>query len=859
MSYVINKSNNELFLILNDNIIDKNNASISLVGRNVSNFGDAQNENFLHMLENFARSSAVGGQPRSPITGQIWFDTNSNILRPLTYDGRVWRPLAVSIYSPSVRDTLTNASSSPAIPFAASQPGDFWVNSVTKQMYVVTSTASDVSLIGPEFVEGFATTKMSSRSMNDSSGTARPVIQTIINGEVISIQSNITFVQTSTNAVAGFPIIYRGVTYKNYSSSTRYSTLSTDVVLHGLHAQLDQSYPRRNIDERIQSNWSVDTGNTFYFGSSQNSGISWNSSASSLALVSTSNISFRTSATGLIFSGDALFPTVNSLIDLGSNTYSYKAIYARRVDSGVTTGTIGGNWKIDAATEISPNTDLSSNIGTASSRFGNVFTPNLSAGNSGNQGILTGAWQLSANSTFSPLSNLSNNIGLSNKKFNTIYVSTVSGIASIVGSPVLAGNLLPSVTGTYELGNTNFQWLNLYATTVRSSNLISTTGTIRTFTATNATISSVTATNINTVNITASGSIDAPEVYINGYSALTATYVLNTASSVVLGGIKVGNGISVSSSGTISVVTYNQSLNTSNSVTFNNISINNITAGGVFTAPVGTISNFNANTATISGNLTVNSAGIVNATINSLNSPSATITRLSGGNSTFNNVTATVATISTLTVSTLIDRFSTSINKIDTDSFMIANSDSNLATQRAIVSYVARLLSQLPSIPPVPTGAVFYVAMQALPNGYVICNGGSYSTTDSRYLNLFNAIGYTYGGSGNTFRVPDLRGQFIRGHDAGRGVDAGRAFGSAQSDDIVSHSHYMFANVNSAYNNMSSYPEAAPSSNTSGGSSGSSYNIGTDGVSDANEGRTSAVGGTETRPKNVALMPIIKL
>jgi len=859
MSYVINKSNNELFLILNDNIIDKNNASISLVGRNVSNFGDAQNENFLHMLENFARSSAVGGQPRSPITGQIWFDTNSNICRPLAYDGRVWRPLAVSIYSPSARDTLTNATSSPAIPFAASQPGDFWVNSVTKQMYLVTSTASDVSLIGPELVEGFATTKMSSRSMNDNSGTARPVIQTIINGEVISIQSNVTFVQTSTNAVAGFPIIYRGVTYKNYSSSTRYSTLSTDVVLHGLHEQLDRSYPRRNIDEHIQGDWSVDTGNFFYFGSSQESSISWKSSANSLTLKTTSDISFKTTTTSLIFNGATLIPSVSSIIDLGSNDYLYNSVYTKRIDSGATTGTVGGDWKIDAATVISPNTDLSSNIGTASSRFNNVFAANLSTGNSSNQGTLTGAWQLSANSTFSPLSNLSNNLGLSNKKFNTAYVSTISGITSIIGSPVLTGHLLPSVTGIYELGNTDYQWLKMYATYVRSNNLISTTGTIGTFTATNATIGVLTATSVNAVNITATGSINAPAVYINGYSALTATYVLNTASSVVLGGIKVGNGISVSSSGTISVVTYNQSLNTSNSVTFNNISVNDITTGGIFTAPTGTISNFNANTATIGGNLTVNSAGIVNATINSLNSPSATITRLSGGNSTFNNVTATVATISTLTVSTLIDRFSTSINKIDTDSFMIANSDSNLATQRAIVSYIARLLSQLPSIPPVPTGAVFYVAMQALPNGYVICNGGSYSTTDSRYLNLFNAIGYTYGGSGNTFRVPDLRGQFIRGHDAGKGVDSGRAFGSAQSDDIVSHSHYMFADGNSAYNNMSSYPEAAPSANTSGGSSGSSYNIGTNGVSDATEGRTSAVGGNETRPKNVALMPIIKL
>jgi phage-related tail fiber protein len=51
---------------------------------------------------------------------------------------------------------------------------------------------------------------------------------------------------------------------------------------------------------------------------------------------------------------------------------------------------------------------------------------------------------------------------------------------------------------------------------------------------------------------------------------------------------------------------------------------------------------------------------------------------------------------------------------------------------------------------------------------------------------LFAAIGVEFGfGDGvNTFNLPDLRGEFIRGWDKGRGVDAGRTFGSWQKSSV---------------------------------------------------------------------------
>lgn len=86
-------------------------------------------------------------------------------------------------------------------------------------------------------------------------------------------------------------------------------------------------------------------------------------------------------------------------------------------------------------------------------------------------------------------------------------------------------------------------------------------------------------------------------------------------------------------------------------------------------------------------------------------------------------------------------------------------------------------------------GDVFYTAASAAPAFSLKANGAAVSRT--AYAALFAAIGTVYGaGDGfTTFNLPDLRGEFIRGFDDGRGVDGGRTMGSAQSGAIQSHGH----------------------------------------------------------------------
>lgn len=89
-------------------------------------------------------------------------------------------------------------------------------------------------------------------------------------------------------------------------------------------------------------------------------------------------------------------------------------------------------------------------------------------------------------------------------------------------------------------------------------------------------------------------------------------------------------------------------------------------------------------------------------------------------------------------------------------------------------------LTQQAAIPP---GAVMSFAMSAAPVGWLPCDGAAINRTT--YSALFNVVRTIHGvGDGsNTFNVPDLRGEFIRGWDNGRAIDTGRTFGASQAQD----------------------------------------------------------------------------
>ncbi|MCY1299504.1 Phage Tail Collar Domain protein [compost metagenome] len=170
------------------------------------------------------------------------------------------------------------------------------------------------------------------------------------------------------------------------------------------------------------------------------------------------------------------------------------------------------------------------------------------------------------------------------------------------------------------------------------------------------------------------------------------------------------------------------------------------------------------------------------------------------------------------------------------------------------------------------------------PAGWLKANGAAVSR--ATYARLFAAIGTRYGaGDGKTtFNLPDLRGEFIRGWDDARGLDASRGLGSVQSAMLGSHGHTATAASAGAHTHAASCDIAGEHSHTLGRASNAgtftntpfpghsqsgAYSTSVAGAHAhtisvlANGAHTHAVtvgatGGHETRPRNIALLYCIK-
>ena len=154
----------------------------------------------------------------------------------------------------------------------------------------------------------------------------------------------------------------------------------------------------------------------------------------------------------------------------------------------------------------------------------------------------------------------------------------------------------------------------------------------------------------------------------------------------------------------------------------------------------------------------------------------------------------------------------------------------------------------------VPTGSVFTMATSTVPSGYLECNGAAVSRTT--YSDLFTAIGTTWG-SGNgstTFNVPDLRGEFVRGWDNSRGVDSGRSFASSQADSVTDHTHTILADGTSG---SVSSTIVTNNNNSNAFDADGGFDKYVKGIGTFAAG-SSTTATTETRPRNIAMMYVIK-
>ena len=141
-----------------------------------------------------------------------------------------------------------------------------------------------------------------------------------------------------------------------------------------------------------------------------------------------------------------------------------------------------------------------------------------------------------------------------------------------------------------------------------------------------------------------------------------------------------------------------------------------------------------------------------------------------------------------------------------------------------------------------PVGGIMPFATSSAQTGFLVCDGSSVNKVT--YADLFAKIDFMYGGTGNTFDLPDYRGEFLRGFDDGAGNDpdagsrtnrgdgtTGDNVGTKQGHQLDNHEH----SVRYRFDQDGTGGTNTPFLDTGGG----------------NSDLTTSSGGNETRPRNV--------
>ena len=204
MAYQVDKFNGTFLVSVDDGTIDTT-TDLRFVGKNYAGYGEVQNENFLHLLENFANTS----QPPKAIAGQVWFDSGNKKLK--YYDGNIFR-------------TASGAEVSSTAP-SGLQPGDFWFDTSSEQLHAWNGT--EFVLIGPETSPDLGASAVVSQVVKDNLGNNHTIVRFNSGGDTMSIVSKDAFTLNSViNPITGFDIIKKGITLVNTNGTT--GVTSTD-------------------------------------------------------------------------------------------------------------------------------------------------------------------------------------------------------------------------------------------------------------------------------------------------------------------------------------------------------------------------------------------------------------------------------------------------------------------------------------------------------------------------------------------------------------------------------------------------------------------------------------------------------
>lgn len=169
MPYYIYKTDGSLLTEIVDSNIDQVATDLTLIGKNVTGYGEYINDNFVRLLENFSSTS----EPSNPIVGQLWFDTSDSRLK--VYDGTGFRIGSGPIV----------AGTPPLSPIQ----GDFWIDNNENVLYFYTGDGNRYSASkiwqDSQGQSGFNVT-----NLFDLNGNQKVVVKLFSGGTLLGIFSN---------------------------------------------------------------------------------------------------------------------------------------------------------------------------------------------------------------------------------------------------------------------------------------------------------------------------------------------------------------------------------------------------------------------------------------------------------------------------------------------------------------------------------------------------------------------------------------------------------------------------------------------------------------------------------------------
>lgn len=210
MPYQVDRFNGTFLVSIADGTVDTT-TDLRLLGKNYAGYGEVQNENFLHLLENFANTSP----PPKAINGQLWFDNSSKKLKYYDADNTKWRTTG----------SLEVGSSAPV----KMNVGDFWYDTSADQLY--SWNGNSFVLIGPQPSIAGGQTATSVAIVKGTNGINYNIVKLLAGaGDTVAIVSNDEFTLDLSpsapvqNFIPGFQQIKKGINLANTNGTTGITT-----------------------------------------------------------------------------------------------------------------------------------------------------------------------------------------------------------------------------------------------------------------------------------------------------------------------------------------------------------------------------------------------------------------------------------------------------------------------------------------------------------------------------------------------------------------------------------------------------------------------------------------------------------